>query len=133
MDALGVLQDDELRVVVEADAQFLAGCPAVCDEARAELGIDPGPRHDFRAQRGRAEVEHLDQTANLACDDELLFDEKLADGDLHHLEIAWRGVVRLTRMPMLMIVGVVLSRHRQILSSQVSKISMRSPSRFDPA
>jgi hypothetical protein len=57
---LGVLQHDELRIVVEADPEFLTRCPAVREETPLESWISPGAGDDLRPERRRAGIEHFD-------------------------------------------------------------------------
>ena len=54
VNLVAVLQYDELGVVVEADAQLLAGRTAVGEQTRSKPRIDPRPRDDFRTQGRRA-------------------------------------------------------------------------------
>ena len=76
--ALGVLQHDQLGVVVEADAQLLAGRAAVGQQAGLEGGIGPGAGDHLGAQRRRARIQHLDLAADFAGLDQAALDQQLA-------------------------------------------------------
>ena len=79
-----------MRVVVEADAELLAGRATVGQEARPEGRIDPGARDHFGAERRRARIQHLDLPADLAGLYQPPFDEQFANGCLHDLIVAGR-------------------------------------------
>ena len=114
VDPLGVLEDDEAGVVVEADAELLAGGAAVGEQPRLERRIDPGPRHDLGAERRRARIEDLDLAADLVRPDQPLLDQQLADGRLHDLVVAGRpGLAGPGRgVPVVMVVIMPVRMHR---------------------
>jgi hypothetical protein len=115
---LGVLQHDQPGVVVEADAQFLAGGAAIGEQALPEGGIDPGACDHPGAQRGGARIDHIDLVADFLRPDQLLLDQKLADRPLHDVVVTQAGGRADFRVRM--IVTAVCRSHRQILSSHVS-------------
>ena len=128
--------DDKVGIVVEADAQLLAGLPPVVEEAFTKRVVEPGARHDFRAERGRAGIEHFDLPANFLGREEAAFDQKLLKCSFQQLIIARLTVVRDRRVVMIVIVIMIVvmgGRHGQILSSQFSKTSMLSLSWAGPA
>ena len=102
---------------------------------RPEGGIDPGARHDLGAERRRARIQHLDLATDLVGADQLLLDQQLANRRLHDVVVAGLpGLADLGMSVVMPVVVIVVLRRAsaQILSSQVSNTSMRSPSRGEP-
>ncbi|SPL62438.1 hypothetical protein OHAE_5506 [Ochrobactrum soli] len=64
MNLGGVLQDDELCIVIECDPKLLAALPAVLKESLPEAGVHPGFRHHLGSKDGRSGIEHLDLSPN---------------------------------------------------------------------
>ena len=90
MHRFGILEDDQLRIVVEGDAEFLASGATIRQQASPKGRIDPGARDHFGAERRRARIQHLDLPADLARSDQPPFDEQFANGRLHHLVVTRR-------------------------------------------
>jgi hypothetical protein len=138
MNLVGVFQNDQAGVVIEADAELFARGTAVGEQARAKAGIDPRPRHHLGAQCGRARIQYFDLPTDFARADQLLLDQELAHRRFHDFEIAGHDIVCGARMVVrmtviLIVVRPLIRRHAHILSSQVSNTSMRNPSFGDPA
>jgi hypothetical protein len=119
MDPVGVLEHDQTRVVVEADAEFLAGGMPVGEQAHVEGWISSGASNHAGTKCWRSGVKHFDLTAELTGTDQPTFEQQLSHGGLHDLEIAMptrligRGVM----------LAVVI--HPHVLSNQSSNISIR--------
>src|SRR5262245_16820419 len=125
MDRLRVLKDDQLGVVIEADPELFARDPAILQKPRLELRVGPRARYDLAAQCRVSRVEHLDLPADFIGAKKLPLNHEFAKCGLHDLEIAGLGLVNDWGMIMVVVMIVCMRSHIQILSSHVSKTSMR--------
>jgi len=84
-------------------------------------------------RESRTSIWNFDLAADFARSDQASFNEKFADGGLHELVVARAlGLADLGMRVMLVVVGLALLSHQQLLSSQVSKTSMYKLSRGEP-
>jgi hypothetical protein len=79
----------------DVEAQLLA-CPGpVLQQSFPEIGVDPGTCHHLGAALGRALTHVLDLGVDLLVGQNALLDQKLAQADLHQLEVRERPVFAL--------------------------------------
>ena len=129
VNLLRVLDDDELGVLEKADPEFFSGGATVGEQPRAKVRVNPSPRDQLGAKRRVAGIHHFEHAPDFAGAYQLLLDQQFPHRRLHDLVLSGLCVGRFRDVRMV----VTVRSHRQLLSSQVSKTSIHSPSFGEPA